>query len=540
MENQFQRQAVIKAVDKVSAPIHKIMNNLTALDRQFKSVGQAASKFGSNLQSLFSSLSALGGAARIAGILRMTKSLADYGDMLKNTATSIGWSAKTLQEYSYAAKFSNLTSEEFTSSLVVMSKQLGQLRAGTGSLASGLKNLSPLLLQQIKAANSNEEAFELMMQAIQKVEDPLKKAHLATLFFGQSGRNMVHLANQGADGLKKLRQEALATGNVLGDDALNAATSFNASIARMTRIMAGLTQTIGSKLLPIITPMIEQITSWMLANRELIATKIETFIAKFAAWLQQIDFGKVLQALQKACKIIAKLVKLLGGAENAFIALLVIMNGGLIAAFISLGLNLIKLVSILIPFKALLTGLGTIIIELASLAIPLMIKGFIALGTAIMTTPIGWITAAIAGLAGAAYLIYKHWQPIKDFFIGLWDGVTNAFAGAWAFIKDSISKMGQWVLEKSGLNTVLQVIDKVRGWFSSSNNKTSGESIISPAGAPRLSASMAGLSAARDARAQVIVKFDNMPHNAAVNAASSGQAMDLGVETGYAMPAAVR
>lgn len=45
-------------------------------------------------------------------------------------------------------------------------------------------------------------------------------------------------------------------------------------------------------------------------------------------------------------------------------------------------------------------------------------------GRALLFNPIGLI---VAGIAGAAFLIYKYWKPIKGFFIGMWEGITDAF-----------------------------------------------------------------------------------------------------------------
>ncbi len=48
------------------------------------------------------------------------------------------------------------------------------------------------------------------------------------------------------------------------------------------------------------------------------------------------------------------------------------------------------------------------------------------LGRALMLNPIG---LAITGIALAAYLIYRHWAPIKTFFTGLWNEVRAGFDG---------------------------------------------------------------------------------------------------------------
>lgn len=51
------------------------------------------------------------------------------------------------------------------------------------------------------------------------------------------------------------------------------------------------------------------------------------------------------------------------------------------------------------------------------------------------------ITAIIVALAAAAYLVVKHWEPIKQFFVELWDKVTHAFRVAvdWLMTSGPIS-----------------------------------------------------------------------------------------------------
>lgn len=56
-------------------------------------------------------------------------------------------------------------------------------------------------------------------------------------------------------------------------------------------------------------------------------------------------------------------------------------------------------------------------------------KGVRMLGVALFTTPLGWFLLAIAAIAGAAYLIYKNWEPIKAFFLDLWTEIKAGFSG---------------------------------------------------------------------------------------------------------------
>ncbi|MEF2269993.1 hypothetical protein JAB6_01170 [Janthinobacterium sp. HH104] len=77
------------------------------------------------------------------------------------------------------------------------------------------------------------------------------------------------------------------------------------------------------------------------------------------------------------------------------------------------------------------------------------------LGRALMLNPIG---IAITVIAGAAFLIYKYWEPIKGFFTGIWSHVKTAFAGG---IGGVSSLIANW----SPLGLFYRAFAGVLGWF---------------------------------------------------------------------------
>jgi hypothetical protein len=58
------------------------------------------------------------------------------------------------------------------------------------------------------------------------------------------------------------------------------------------------------------------------------------------------------------------------------------------------------------------------------------------LGRALLMNPIG---LAITAIALGAYLIYKNWEPIKGFFVGLWTEIKTAFNGGFVGIAKLIT-----------------------------------------------------------------------------------------------------
>ena len=91
--------------------------------------------------------------------------------------------------------------------------------------------------------------------------------------------------------------------------------------------------------------------------------------------------------------------------------------------------------------------------------LPAMSAGFTILWGAI-TGPVGLVIGAIALVAGAAFAIYKNWEPIKEFFIGLWKSVSGFFVNAFNSIK---SKLLQWAINIIGIIEKIPLADKLVG-----------------------------------------------------------------------------
>jgi TP901 family phage tail tape measure protein len=78
---------------------------------------------------------------------------------------------------------------------------------------------------------------------------------------------------------------------------------------------------------------------------------------------------------------------------------------------------------------------------------------------AILMNPIGLaIGAAVAVIAGAAYLIYRYWEPITAFFADLWGRLNAVFAGG-------IAAVGACVLNWSPLGLFYSAFAAVLSWF---------------------------------------------------------------------------
>ena len=80
-------------------------------------------------------------------------------------------------------------------------------------------------------------------------------------------------------------------------------------------------------------------------------------------------------------------------------------------------------------------GLASTLFSLGKVALPLVGKGIMLIGRALMLNPIG---LAVTAIAGAAYLIYRNWDRIGPYFAGLWGEIKAGFSGGLSGIAATI------------------------------------------------------------------------------------------------------
>jgi len=271
-------------------------------------------EFNKSVDTVKGTLAALGTAAvaGAAALFGVAKSVADTGDEIAKTAPTVGLSAKALQEYRYAADLAGVSNTEFTSSMQIFNRTIGQAQNGMGTTAKTLESLGVKIKNANGTARSNEEIIKDLTFAYQNLPNDARKAALTQELFGRAGIKMAGFLSQGTEEIENMRREANRLGIVLSDDTLKASEEFGDSLTRFWKVIEGIKFSIGAELIPIITELIDEFRDFILANRQLITMNLKKFIAGL------VEFLKIMRTvLTSVANAFISISKAVGGTENA-------------------------------------------------------------------------------------------------------------------------------------------------------------------------------------------------------------------------------
>jgi hypothetical protein len=273
-------------------------------------------------------LARLGIASAVAGLLGAAKYTADAGDEAVNTAQKLGLTAEAYQELAYAVRVSDVEQGSFTSGMDILASTARSAAEGGKEAAKALAAVG------VSARDSNgrlKPSSDLLLEisaAFAAMDDQQRKLApgLARGIFGRGGTAMLPLLFQGPEAIRALMAESRNLGGVLSEVQAQAGDDFNDDLFRLFTAIKGIRNEIGSQLLPLLNPLVNQLREWLSANRELIGSSIAPFLRLlgdlFAAGLS------TAMALGQALLHVVEAVSYLVSALRPLIFLLVAFAAG--------------------------------------------------------------------------------------------------------------------------------------------------------------------------------------------------------------------
>lgn len=231
---------------------------VTAEDKTKNAVRGIRKNFGdleSRVGTLKTSLIGLAGAG---GFGLLIKSALDSADQIGKLSERLGASTEALSQYRFVAEKSGVTFQTLTTGWQRMTRRIAEAAQGTGEARHALSELglSAKRLNQLRP----ERQFELLADALGKVDNQADKVRLAMKLFDSEGVSLLQTMKGGALAIRGVREEAHEFGLTLSSDNVRAAEDAKDAITELEGAVQGLTQTLVLDMSPGLSKIIRQLS----------------------------------------------------------------------------------------------------------------------------------------------------------------------------------------------------------------------------------------------------------------------------------------
>lgn len=431
--SEEQYRAFQREIIKTEEELKKLEGQLEQVNDKWKDTAERIGEFGDKSTELGKKLAPVSAAAGAVagGMVTMAYKAGQAADDLNTLSKTTGLATDTLQKFKFASDVIDVSMETLSGSLARLTRNIGQAMQGNKQLNEAFDKLGVSIKDNNGQLRDSEDIFNDAINALGRISNETERDVLAMQLFGRSAKELNPLILGGADALKQMGEEAEKAGLIMSQEALDGINEFNDEVdilkATAGQTMMQLGVTIGEALLPVLKKLADGLKNVM-------------------EWARGLDKGTL------------TLILTLTSIVAAIAPVLLIL--GALASSIS------KLIALKATYVAWL-GTSTLATKLWATVTAVATTVGKAFGAVLtfLTGPIGIAIIAITALITAGVLLYKNWDKIvvfakkmweglkdiftkiKDFVIGVWDGIVQGIKDrinkAIGFINDMISALNK-------------------------------------------------------------------------------------------------
>lgn len=249
-------------------------------------------KFAKDQDALFGKL-----AGTFAAFFTVQK-LQQWGSRILETADNVGKlsertgiATESLSKLIYAFEQNNVSGESLTTMLRKLNQNLSEAAGNAESEAAvAFKALGIEVKTATGEVRKGDQVLNDIADRFANYADGANKSAIATKLLGKTGEEAIPGLNGGAEGLKRLGDEAERVGRVITDDLAQQADEFNDRLDRLkSTLIDGIGNRVAAELLPTLNALGEEFENT--ANKGLILERTSEAIATLIKGLTDIALG---------------------------------------------------------------------------------------------------------------------------------------------------------------------------------------------------------------------------------------------------------
>jgi hypothetical protein len=232
---------------------------VNATQRAFGEIKRSMQEVEGSASALRNAMLGLGAGLSFGGLVAFAKSGIDAANALDDLSQRVGVSVESLSQFQFAAKMSDVSSEQLASGLMRLARAAAEAQGGAGETAEAFRALGVSVTNSSGQLKSTENLLLDVAEQFAGIEDGAGKTALAMRLFGRSGAELIPLLNQGRTGFESLRREAEELGLVISSQTAKAAAEFNDNLDRLTSASEKLKIQLANELLPSLNRFVNEL-----------------------------------------------------------------------------------------------------------------------------------------------------------------------------------------------------------------------------------------------------------------------------------------
>lgn len=236
---------------EISADVKKLRNGLDRAQGRIRGFARGATRTLGKVTAAFGALGiAIGGLATIRGF----KSTIENLEAIAIASNRIGLTTTALQEYVEVLKFSNVTQEQFITSIQRLGRRAQDAIDGSNALREAFLNLNVSLTDTQGNTRDINDIFEDTLAALKNIQNPIERNAAAFKLFDTEGVPAIAALTDTYD---DLIGRVRASGAIIDEEAIQKASKLNEQFTEASTVIQGKFKRAFVELIPVVTRFAE-------------------------------------------------------------------------------------------------------------------------------------------------------------------------------------------------------------------------------------------------------------------------------------------
>lgn len=196
----------------------------------------------------------------VAGLVKFTQDMADWGDQLQDTAMQLGATTERVSELAYIANASGDSLDSVALGMQRLGRNAAEAASGSQNQADAFNRLGVSVVDAEGKLKSMDQLLLETADSFARHADGPEKVALAMELFGRAGVNMIPILNEGRAGFERLEQVARRTGTVLSAETVAGMVAVQQSAIELKVSFQGLGVALFNVFQPAINGLIKSIS----------------------------------------------------------------------------------------------------------------------------------------------------------------------------------------------------------------------------------------------------------------------------------------